>query len=86
MKFSDISAALLSIKSCSVVIHNDSGVLYYSNLHQTVRSHIKTVSEASKPSEDEQCIMLKEQLKYILDNMKSLKRGAIGYRDGKKAS
>jgi hypothetical protein len=86
MKFTDISQALLSLQNCSVIVSNDIGDTYYSNLHKTVREWTRTVLKNKNPAKDEQCMIIKERLKHILDNYHTLKRGSVGFKNGQKAS
>jgi len=78
MRFDDIVNKLLSYPNTTITVKGK-GVLFYENLHNTVRLYSKSVHKLNKKGVE--CDMMKAELLYIVENYKKLEKHAIGYKN-----
>lgn len=48
---------------------------YIQDLHRFVRTDIQIVKKCKDPANDEQCLALKKNLLYILENFETIRKG-----------
>ena len=77
MTFRNIAEALLKKKNCAIKCDR---LGYVQDLHGFVREDMLIVNRTSDPNRSPRCIMLKENLKYLLENYDKLRKGSPNTR------